>query len=61
MISIQQCTPVRNFSHFVGLQIMGPNLPKIMTGKNFEKNKHWNRNKHVAMYACTKFQLIWRT
>ena len=28
VISIQQCTPLRNFSHFVELQIMGPNLPK---------------------------------
>ena len=27
IISIQQCTPLRNFSHFVKLQIMGPNLP----------------------------------
>ena len=28
VISIQQCTPLPNFSHFVELQIMGPNLPK---------------------------------
>ena len=28
VISIQQFTPVRNFSHFVELQIMGLNLPK---------------------------------
>ena len=27
VISMQQFTPVRNFSHFVELQIMGPNLP----------------------------------
>ena len=28
VISIQQRTPVRNFSHVVELQIMEPNLPK---------------------------------
>ena len=28
VISIQQCTPLGNFSHFVKLQIMGPNLPQ---------------------------------
>ena len=28
VISIQQCTPLQNFSHFVDLQIMGPNLPQ---------------------------------
>ena len=27
VISIQQCTPLRNFSHLVELQIMIPNLP----------------------------------
>ena len=26
----------------------------------FLKNKHQNRNKHVAMYPCTKFQSIWK-
>ena len=29
-ITIQQCTPLKYFSHLVELQIMGPNLsPKI--------------------------------
>ena len=28
VISIQQCTPLRNFSHFVELQVLGANLPK---------------------------------
>ena len=28
IISIRQFTPVQNFSHFVELQVMGPNLPK---------------------------------
>ena len=28
VISMQQFTPIRSFSHFVELQIMGPNLPK---------------------------------
>ena len=28
VMSIQQCTPLRNFSHFVELQIMGLNMPK---------------------------------
>ena len=28
VISIQQCTPLRNFSHFIELQTMGPYLPK---------------------------------
>ena len=37
-ISTQQCTPLRNFSHFVERQIMGPNMPpKNMTDKKFEK------------------------
>ena len=27
VIRIQQCTPLRNFSHLVELQIMIPNLP----------------------------------
>ena len=27
----------------------------------FLKNRHENRNKHVAMYPCTKFQSIWKT
>ena len=26
-----------------------------------DKNKHYSRDKHIAMYPCTKFQLIWRT
>ena len=38
VISIHHCTPLRNFSHFVELQIMGPNLPKNnMTYKKLEK------------------------
>ena len=28
VISIQQCTSVRNFSYFVELQIMVPNFPR---------------------------------
>ena len=28
VISIQQSTPLRNFSHFIEIHIMGPNLPK---------------------------------
>ena len=27
-ISIQQCTPIRNFSHFVELRIMEQSMPK---------------------------------
>ena len=38
VISIQQFTPVRNFSHFVELQITGPNFPqKIGMTKILEK------------------------
>ena len=37
IISIQQCTPLRNFSQFDEIQITGPNLPKKMSDKNFEK------------------------
>ena len=33
---------------------------KKYTNKIFLKNKHQNRNKHVAMYPCTKFQSIWK-
>ena len=41
---------------------MGLNLPnKNMADKKFEKNTHENNNKHITMYACTKFQLISRT
>ena len=29
---------------------------KNMTGKHFEKNKHHDCNKHIAMYPRTKFQ-----
>ena len=28
VISIYQCTPLRNFSQFEEIQIMGPNMPK---------------------------------
>ena len=36
--SIQQCTLLRNFSHFVKLQIMGRNVPKkIWLTKKFER------------------------
>ena len=28
IVGIQQFTPIQNFSHFIGLQIMGPDLPK---------------------------------
>ena len=38
-----------------------PSLPKIKRMTKFWKTKHWNHNKHVTMYTCTKFQLIWRT
>ena len=38
VIIIQQCTPLQSFSHFVELQIMGPNLPpKKIADKKFEK------------------------
>ena len=37
VISVQQCTPLWNFSHFVEFQIMGANMPKNMTDKQFEK------------------------
>ena len=38
VISIQHCTPLRIFSHFVKLQIMVPNLPKNnMTNKKLKK------------------------
>ena len=32
-----------------------------MNDKNFVKKKHYSHHKHIAMYPCTKFQLIWRT
>ena len=35
--------------------------PKNMNDKNLEKNKHYIRNKHIAMCPCTKFHSIWRT
>ena len=60
VISIQQSTPLWNFSHFVELQIMSPNLPKKYDWQKIWKNKHQNRNKHIAIYLCTKFQPIWR-
>ena len=60
VITIQQCSPLRNFSHFVDFQIMGPNLPKKYDWQKIWKNKHQNRNKHIAIYLCTKFQPIWR-
>ena len=28
IVGIQQFTPIQNFSHFIEIQIMGPNLPK---------------------------------
>ena len=31
-----------------------------MNDKTFEKNKHWNHNKHIVMYPSTKFQSISR-
>ena len=31
---------------------------KNMNEKNFKKYKYQNRNKHITMYPCTKFQLI---
>ena len=37
VLSIYQCTPVRNFSQFVKLHNLGPNLPKKINEKNFEK------------------------
>ena len=40
---------------------MAPNLPKKHERQKFSENKHQNRNKHIAMYPCTKFHLIWRT
>ena len=32
-----------------------------MTDKIFWENKHWNRDKDIAIYLCTKFQSILRT
>ena len=41
VISISQCTPVRHYSQFENLQILGPNLPKEnMNDKNFEKTNY---------------------
>ena len=38
VITKQQFTPLRNFSHFEELQIVGQNWPqKNMSGKNFRK------------------------
>ena len=37
VISIQQCNPVRISTHFVELQIMGPNLPKKWLPKILDK------------------------
>ena len=61
VISIQQCTPLWNFSHFVELQIMGRNLPQKYDWQKNWKNKHQNWNKHIAIYICTNFQSIWIT
>ena len=32
-----------------------------MNDKHFEKNKHQIRNKDIAMYTCSKFQVISKT
>ena len=38
VISVQQSSPLRNFSHSIELQIMGPNFTqKNLTDKKFEK------------------------
>ena len=60
VINIQQCTPLRNFSHFIELQIMGLNLPpKNMNDKNFEKiNIKIEISIKLAIYLCTNFQSI---
>ena len=39
VISIYQCTPLRNFNQLEEIQIMGPNCPKNMSDKNFGKIK----------------------
>lgn len=41
-------------------KIFGQNLPKIAWNKTFENNYH-NRNRYIAIYLCTKFQVLWRT
>ena len=60
VISIWQCTPVRNFNQFEEFQIMEPNMPKKYKWQKFWKNKHQNRHKHVTKYPFTKFQSFWR-
>ena len=61
VINKQQCTPLRNFRQFEEIQIMAPNLPQKLERQKFWRNKHSNRKKHIALYPCTKFHLIWRT
>ena len=39
VISIQQCAPLRNFSQFEEIQIMGPNLSKKHESQKFWQNK----------------------
>ena len=40
VITIQQCTTLRNFSQFEEVQIMGSNLPKKPERQEFWKNEH---------------------
>ena len=56
-----KCLPEPNVSWFGELQTLGPKLPKKYEWQKFWKNKHQNRNKHIAIYHCTKFRSIWRT
>ena len=51
VISIQQCTPVPNFSYLGETQILGQNLPtKEMNDKNFEKI---NNKFRIGIEQCT--------
>ena len=40
---------------------MGQNFPQKIWPTKIFKNEYQICNKHIAMYACTKFQLIWAT
>ena len=55
-----QCTPVRNFSQFENFKFWDEICLKKYDWQKIWKNKH-NRNKHTAMYPCTKFQSCCRT
>ena len=60
VISIQQFTPVRNFSHLVELQIMGPNLPKnIGVTKILEFQVVPCFSKYGDPVSCDLFHTSW--